>query len=134
MSNEIDERDPDNRRAIDSVLEKLDTYGLGRRQFIKLLAGTGAALATGNRVVLSPTAPAQVLLAALPHPLPHDLDGFIRAAEPKAAPAMRSEWPPTYLVRACAAMPAPRSSGSSRRAPGRRSARASSCRGRGGRR
>ena len=34
MSNEIDERDPDNRRAIDSVLEKLDTYGLGRRQFI----------------------------------------------------------------------------------------------------
>ena len=48
MSNEIDERDPDNRRAIDSVLEKLDTYGLGRRQFIKLLAGTGAALATGG--------------------------------------------------------------------------------------
>lgn len=48
MSNEIDERDPDNRRAIDSVLERLDTYGLGRRQFIKLLAGSTAALAAGG--------------------------------------------------------------------------------------
>ncbi|MEH3141839.1 MAG: sugar ABC transporter substrate-binding protein [Mycobacterium kyogaense] len=32
------------RRAIDPVLERLDTYGLGRRQFVKLLAGSAAAL------------------------------------------------------------------------------------------
>lgn len=38
----------DNRRAIDSVLEKLDTYGLGRRQFVKLLAGSTAALASAG--------------------------------------------------------------------------------------
>ncbi|GAC69170.1 sugar ABC transporter substrate-binding protein [Gordonia soli] len=48
MAHEIDERDPDNRRAIDSVLEKLDTYGLGRRQFVKLLAGSAAVLAAGG--------------------------------------------------------------------------------------
>ena len=32
------------RRAIDPILERLDTYGLGRRQFVKLLAGSAAAL------------------------------------------------------------------------------------------
>ncbi|MDL9938797.1 sugar ABC transporter substrate-binding protein [Gordonia sp. ABSL1-1] len=48
MVQEIDERDPDNRRAIDSVLDKLDTYGLGRRQFVKLLAGSAAAIAAGG--------------------------------------------------------------------------------------
>ncbi|MFT4042093.1 MAG: sugar ABC transporter substrate-binding protein [Gordonia sp. (in: high G+C Gram-positive bacteria)] len=48
MVKEIDERDPDNKRAIDSVLEKLDTYGLGRRQFVKLFAGSAAVLAGGG--------------------------------------------------------------------------------------
>lgn len=48
MVHEIDERDPDNRRAIDSVLDRLDTYGLGRRQFIKLLVGSAAAVAAGG--------------------------------------------------------------------------------------
>lgn len=32
------------RRVIDPILERLDTYGLGRRQFVKLLAGSAAAL------------------------------------------------------------------------------------------
>ena len=27
----------DDRRVVDSLLERLDTYGLGRRQFVKLL-------------------------------------------------------------------------------------------------
>lgn len=35
----------DARRAVDSVMERLDTYGIGRRQFVKLLAGSTAALA-----------------------------------------------------------------------------------------
>ncbi|MGH3641471.1 MAG: sugar ABC transporter substrate-binding protein, partial [Mycobacterium sp.] len=38
----------DERRVVDSLLERLDTYGLGRRQFVKLLAGSGAALAAGG--------------------------------------------------------------------------------------
>jgi ribose transport system substrate-binding protein len=38
----------DERRLVDSLLERLDTYGLGRRQFVKLLAGSAAALAAGG--------------------------------------------------------------------------------------
>lgn len=38
----------DERRAVDSVLERLDTYGLGRRQFVKLLAGSAAVAATAG--------------------------------------------------------------------------------------
>jgi ribose transport system substrate-binding protein len=36
------------RRALDPILERLDTYGIGRRQFAKLLAGSAAALAAGG--------------------------------------------------------------------------------------
>lgn len=36
------------RRTIDPILERLDTYGLGRRQFVKLLAGSAAALTTAG--------------------------------------------------------------------------------------
>lgn len=45
---EFDEHDSAHKRAVDSVLERLDTYGLGRRQFVKLLAGAGGALAVGG--------------------------------------------------------------------------------------
>ncbi|MDT5193643.1 MAG: ribose transport system substrate-binding protein [Mycobacterium sp.] len=38
----------DERRVVDSLLERLDTYGLGRRQFVKLLAGSAAALAAAG--------------------------------------------------------------------------------------
>jgi ribose transport system substrate-binding protein len=38
----------DERRVVDSLLERLDTYGLGRRQFVKLLAGSGLAVAAGG--------------------------------------------------------------------------------------
>ena len=38
----------DERRALDPILERLDTYGIGRRQFAKLLAGSAAALAAGG--------------------------------------------------------------------------------------
>jgi RHH-type proline utilization regulon transcriptional repressor/proline dehydrogenase/delta 1-pyrroline-5-carboxylate dehydrogenase len=52
-----------------------------------LAAQIGAALATGNRVVLDPTAPARALLAALPHDTvhdrAHDLAAFIRGADPE---------------------------------------------------
>lgn len=40
--------DGDERRALDPILERLDTYGIGRRQFAKLLAGSAAALAAGG--------------------------------------------------------------------------------------
>jgi RHH-type proline utilization regulon transcriptional repressor/proline dehydrogenase/delta 1-pyrroline-5-carboxylate dehydrogenase len=54
-----------------------------------LAAQIGAALATGNRVVLGPTAAARTLLAALSRPslrpLPPALDGVIRAADPETA-------------------------------------------------
>jgi hypothetical protein len=40
--------DGDGRRVVDSLLERLDTYGLGRRQFVKLLAGSAAALAAAG--------------------------------------------------------------------------------------
>lgn len=38
----------DERRALDPLLERLDTYGMGRRQFAKLLAGSAAVLAAGG--------------------------------------------------------------------------------------
>jgi ribose transport system substrate-binding protein len=38
----------DERKVVDSLLERLDTYGLGRRQFVKLLAGAGVAVAAGG--------------------------------------------------------------------------------------
>jgi len=38
----------DERRVVDSLLERLDTYGLGRRQFVKLLAGAGVAVTAGG--------------------------------------------------------------------------------------
>jgi ribose transport system substrate-binding protein len=38
----------DEKKVVDSLLERLDTYGLGRRQFVKLLAGAGVAVAAGG--------------------------------------------------------------------------------------
>jgi ribose transport system substrate-binding protein len=47
--------DGDERRALDPLLERLDTYGIGRRQFAKLLAGSAVALGAAGALTAAGT-------------------------------------------------------------------------------